>query len=300
MPALRASPNEITRKPVTVRAVHANAGVEAWYAVRLADLVREMHLDVERAIVPVYGSTMPEPEHAHDAPRNPSLVIKRALRSWGDKWVKRFDDISQELGQQFATKAYNATQTSMRAALKDAGFTVKFAPTPGSRAAYQATVAEQVNLIKSIPQQYLKDVESKVWQSVMKGSDMHTLSVDLRKTYGVTRERAALISRDQNNKAKAVIEKARRQELGITHAIWQHSAGGKTPRKTHIAMSGKAYLISEGMYDSDAGQYVLPGELINCRCTSRAIIPAFETVEQAEANARRNTPALQRAARRAR
>ena len=118
----------------------------------------------------------------------------------------------------------------------------------------------------------------------------------------MTRDRAATIARDQNNKAKATIERTRRQELGITHAIWQHSAGGKVPRATHIAMSGKPYLISEGMYDSAVGRYVWPGTEINCRCTSRAIIPAFETFESvaAKANAARESPLMKAARARAR
>jgi putative phage head protein len=41
----------------------------------------------------------------------------------------------------------------------------------------------------------------------------------LRKDYGISERRAAFIARDQTNKAKAAIEKARRQELGITEAI---------------------------------------------------------------------------------
>jgi len=76
----------------------------------------------------------------------------------------------------------------------------------------------------------------------------------------------------------------------------------KTPRKTHIAMDGKSYRIAEGMYDSAEGKYVLPGELINCRCTSRAVIPAFETVEKARARTRAGRPEalFNAAARRAR
>ena len=297
MPKLRADPPENSRKPVTVRAVHPSAAVHAWYFAELDALVAKMHAALQTGVLAVYGSLEPQ-ELAHDA-SNPSLLLKAALRKWGGLWVRKFDRMSLDLSKRFAKKAFGVTQTQMRAALKEAGFTVKFSPTPGSAAAYQAVVAEQVNLIKSIPAQYLKDVESQVWTSVMAGSDMHELSTKLRKTYGVTRERAALISRDQTNKAKAIIERARRQELGITHAIWQHSAGGKEPRATHVAMSGKAYPIAQGMWDSDAGQYVLPGELINCRCTSRAIIPAFETVESAEAGAR-ETPLLRAARARAR
>lgn len=282
---------------MTVRAIHASAAVHAWYFAEIDKLVGEMHAQVKHHILAAYGQLEPK-EFAHDA-KNPSLLLKAALRKWGGLWVAKFDKLSLDLGKAFTRKSFGITQTQMKAALKDAGFTVKFAPTPGAAAAYQAVVAEQVNLIKSIPQQYLKDVESKVWGSVMKGADMHTLSVDLRKTYGITRDRAAVIARDQNNKAKAIIEKTRRAELGITHAIWQHSAGGKVPRATHVAMSGKAYVIAQGMYDSDEGAYVLPGELINCRCTSKAIIPAFDTVENAEAR-QRETPYMRAARARAR
>jgi uncharacterized protein with gpF-like domain len=119
---------------------------------------------------------------------------------------------------------------------------------------------------------------------------MHALSVDLRETYGITRERAALIAGDQNAKAKATIERTRRQEIGVTHAIWMHSAGGKVPRKTHVKMDGKAYLISAGMWDSDEGAYVLPGELINCRCTSKAVLPAVDNVAEAVARAKASRP----------
>ncbi len=346
MPQLRADPPPNSRKPVTVRPIHASAALHAWYFAELDDAVNAMQAEVSRYVLAAYGSLEPQ-EHAMDARQypyevlvrggsagerstraaaeqlkarvlkqsngklsesdvviverqahdaaNPSILLRAALRKWGGLWVSKFDRLSLDLSQRFAKKSFNMTQTQMRAALKEAGFTVKFSPTPGSRAAYQAVVAEQVNLIKSIPAEYLKAVESKVWGSVMKGADMHALSADLRKTYGITRDRAALIARDQNAKAKAIIEKTRREELGITEAYWQHSAGGKVPRATHVAMSGKRYRLSEGMYDSAAGKYVLPGELINCRCTSKAIIPAFDT--QAPA---RETPLLRAAAARAR
>lgn len=296
MPKLRAPADPVTRKPATVRAIHASAAVHAWYFDELDRHIKRMQAEVEREILAVYGAFEPQ-THAMDA--NPSLLLRAALRKWGGLWVSKFDRLSLDLGAAFARKSFTITQAQMRAALKDAGFTVKFDPTPASRAAYQAVIAEQVNLIKSIPAEYLKAVESNVWGSVMKGGDMHALSTELKKSYGVTRDRAATIARDQNNRAKAIIEKTRREELGITHAIWQHSAGGKVPRKTHVAMSGKAYPLAQGMYDSDAGEYVLPGQLINCRCTSRAIIPAFETIESAEQRAK-ESPLLRAARGRAR
>lgn len=281
----------IKGKPVVVRAIHANAGVEAWYRRELDRLIDRMHKQISAEILGVYyeSGVAEAPDFAHDAkPRaaNPSLFIKRALARWGGLWTRRIDDLSIGLADKFATKNFNVTQTQLKAAFETAGFTVKFKPTPGSVTAYHAVAAENVNLIRSIPAQYLKDVQSHVWQSVMKGADQHTLSKKLNETYGVTKKRAALIARDQNNKAKAVIEQARRVELGITHAIWMHSAGGKVPRRTHVAMDAKPYLIAQGMYDSDEKEYVLPGQLINCRCTSKAVVPAFDNVKEATARAR--------------
>ncbi len=303
-------------KPVTVRAIHPNVGVRRWYEAELIAFVNVMHEDVRAAVLGAYSAIEPA-EFAHDTrsvfhplrvdaagnfacwypdmatdadPPNSSLFIRRALTRIGKKWTLKIEKLSLELSRKFARKAFGVTQIQMKAAFKDAGFTVKFDPTPGSIAAYQAVAAEQVNLIRSIPAQYLKDVQTKVWASVMKGGDMHALSVDLRETYGITRERAALIAGDQNAKAKATIERTRRQEIGVTHAIWMHSAGGKVPRKTHVKMDGKAYLISAGMWDSDEGAYVLPGELINCRCTSKAVLPAVDNVAEAVARAKASRP----------
>jgi SPP1 gp7 family putative phage head morphogenesis protein len=161
----------------------------------------------------------------------------------------------------------------MAAAFKRSGFTVEFKPTRASMQAYRAVAAENVGLIKSIPQEYLTDVQSNVWESVKAGADLSTLSKNLRETYGVAARRAAFIATDQNNKAKAIIEDTRRNELGIQEAIWQHSHAGKVPRHTHVRMNGKTYKIGVGMYDSAVKKYVWPGTEPNCRCTSRAIIP---------------------------
>lgn len=274
MPKLKAS-RKPGRKVATVRAVHPSAGVRVWYEQELDRLIEDMHNSLtehvaasyERARVRGFGT---------DAKVNPSLLIRRALSKWGRLWTDKLDSLSLDLAERFARKSFNVTQTQLKAAFKDAGFTVEFRPTTRSVQAYHAVVSEQVNLIKSIPSEYLKDVSTSVWQSVMNGGDMAKLSKDLQKNYNVTARRAAIIARDQNNKAKAVIEQTRRQELGITEAIWRHSSGGKVPRPSHVAHDGKRYNIATGWYDPDEGAYIWPGTLINCRCTSKAVIPAFE------------------------
>lgn len=261
------------KRPVVAPAVIPNRGVQAWYNASLRAIVDAAHDELLRLLTAAYGTTAPpDIGFAADAPSR-ITAIERAMAEWAKKWSARFDKMSLDLSLKFTARSFRATQYSMESAFKQAGFTVEFKPTRASMQAAQAVVAENVGLIKSIPSEYLTDVQSQVWQSVRAGADLSTLSQDLRKTYGVATRRAALIARDQNNKAKATIENVRRQQLGIKEAIWQHSSAGKVPRPAHVAMNNKTYDLATGMYDKTEKKYVWPGQLINCRCTSRAVLP---------------------------
>ncbi len=194
----------------------------------------------------------------------------------GNYWQERFDAVSVELSESFADKSLRHTDTAMMASLKQAGFAIQFKPTKSLFNALGAVVEENVSLIKSIPSKYLADVQGEVWRAVTSGYDLGTLTTTLQDKYGVsTFKRAATIARDQTNKAKAVIEAKRRMELGIKQAIWQHSGGGKEPRPAHVAAGRKnlVFDLDKGAYID--GEWIFPGELINCRCTSRMLIPGY-------------------------
>jgi len=40
-------------------------------------------------------------------------------------------------------------------------------------------------------------------------------------------------------------------------------------------MDGKKYDVAKGMWDPAVREYIFPGQLINCRCFSRSVIPGF-------------------------
>ena len=114
-------------------------------------------------------------------------------------------------------------------------------------------------------------------RAVQVGGDLGPLAQKLQHQYGVTRRRAAFIARDQNRKAFAVIERARYLELGVEQAIWRHSAGGKTPRPSHVkaGREGVIYDVAKGWFDPDVKEFIQPGQLPNCRCFARAILPGL-------------------------
>lgn len=245
--------------------IHANVGVEAWYTRQLQLLVDEMARQMQADVHAGWEHDKPDIGMAHD-----DWILTRVFTRWAERWTARMNTAAAELARQFATRSFAATQTSMMAALRDSGFTVRFQPTRRSVRAYELEIDQQVGLIKSIPQQFLTDVQSTVYQSVMEGGNLQRVVEDVKQKYGIAHRRAAFIARDQNNKAKAIIERERRRELGITRAKWRHSGGGKHPRPEHVEFSGKFYDIEQGAYLE--GVWTWPGMQPNCRCTDQAVI----------------------------
>lgn len=256
-------------KQKTTRPVHANAGVRARYQQDLDKLIDEMAHSIEYWIEAAYKNNTPD--MAMDA--LPSQVLARRLNEVGKRWIKRFDEMAATIAERFIQSGKKATDSSMQQSFKEAGWTVQFKPTKAIRDAMNASVVENVSLIKSIPQQYLKNVEGTIMRGVANGRDLKQISDELQKHYGVTKRRAAFIARDQANKANATVVQARRIELGLFKAVWIHSAGGKVPRASHVK-AGKdklEYDVREGAFID--GAYIQPGYLPNCRCVSRTVLP---------------------------
>jgi len=284
----------MARQPKVARAVHANRGIEQRYKRSLLALIDQMNASVEYWLTAGYRKEPPRMaalvEQAQDASvietkkrtakarydyekatYGPTAHIKRVLADLADRWIKRFDVWAPKIAEAYLQGMFKASDSAMRAALKDAGWTVEFKMTPAVRDAFQASLAENVGLIRSIPEKYLGQVEGIVMRSYSAGRDLHTMVKDLKALYPAVADRAELIARDQSNKANAVVNRARQLELGIETAIWMHSHAGKTPRPDHVAANGKRYKIAEGCLIS--GQYLQPGEAVNCRCTSRPVLP---------------------------
>ncbi len=257
-------------RPKILAPVHPNVGIEAAYRRKLDRLIDEMHRSLSYWLLAAYRAN--PPEMAQDD--SPAISIRRVLSRLSYRWRRRFDTAADELARYFATQAAQRSTASLAATLRKGGFSVRFKTTRAVNDVLQAAVAENVALIKSIAQQHLTAVEGHVMRSVQSGRDLKSLSDALQQQFGVTKRRAALIARDQNNKATAVIQRVRQQEVGITEAIWLHSGGGREPRPTHVKAGREhtRYKIVDGWFDPHEQKYIWPGELINCRCVARPVI----------------------------
>jgi SPP1 gp7 family putative phage head morphogenesis protein len=255
----------------TLAPVHANRGIEAKYRKALIKLVDAMNDSVTYWVESAYRNN--EPVLAQDA--SPSGELEESIRKLVRRWQRNFDKAAGLMSEHFAEDVSDRVDGALGKILGDAGWAIKFKMTPAQRDIIGATVNQNVALIKSIPRQYLLNVEGMVMRSVQTGRDLGQLSKDLQKQLQVTKRRAALIARDQNNKATSALQNARQRELGIKEAIWVHSSAGKHPRPTHVKNDGKKYDVAKGWYDPTVKEFIFPGQLINCRCFSRAVIPGF-------------------------
>ena len=209
---------------------------------------------------------------------SPARDVLAAFRANKRRWLRRWEYMAEWLARRVVSRVDRTTATGMKEAFKAAGFSVKMDGSRVLNSTVQALIAENVNLITSIAQDYLTDVEGIVTRGLSMGKDLGYVTDALHSRYDITRRRAAFIARDQMDKASMAIQRARDEKLGIEEGIWVHLPGQKTSRKTHEAMDGKRFKLTgddKGLYDSDVGMNVMPAELPGCRCVYRRVIPEF-------------------------
>lgn len=256
----------------TFRAIRPGSGIEAAYRKRLQQLLERVHASVMWWIAAEYKKH--PPALAQDA--SPFTFIRRLVNKVRDRWLKSIEQTAPKLAAYFATSVQKRVDTDLKKILKEGGFAVEVRPTKAMQDVQAASIEENVSLIKSIPEQYLGQVEQAVARVYANGHDLKQLTDELQKRFKVSKKRAAFIARDQSSKLTSQVNRIRSIENGLTVARWAHSRAGRVPRPTHLhLMNGQEFDLREGLFDPDpkVNRKVFPGELINCRCIARTVIP---------------------------
>lgn len=247
--------------------VYSNRGVAIRYRKAIDREISKMLDSLEYWLQAAYRKA--PPLIAQDA--SPVQEVKKIFARLAKYWLDRFNTRANEISAYHIGRMFRTSDKALQQSLKDAGWSVDFKMTKEMTDALNANIAANVGLIKSIPAQLLPQVEGIVMRSYSAGRDLDSMVKDIRALHPVSQKRAALIARDQSNKANAVVNRTRCLELGITEAKWMHSSAGKKPRPSHVKAHGTIYNIEKGCKID--GEYIQAGELINCRCTYRAILP---------------------------
>lgn len=265
-----------------------NAGAQARYGIHLTKLITIMTREVEENIKALFDGkiadeffTQQEEAAAMDA--SITSKAKILLNKLINRFTEMFSIASRKLSDDMVSDADSVSRTSLNASLRQLtnGLSLKTGIVPkGMEDVSKAIIQENVALIKSIPQDYLKNVSVAVMQSITTGNGLPDLIPKIQKYQGQTLRRARNIALDQTRKAYNSINKQRMQALGVKQFEWIHSGGGQHPRKSHIAMDGKIYSFDNlpviNKEQVDAGQEApvkgIPGQAINCKCTMAPVI----------------------------
>lgn len=126
-----------------------------------------------------------------------------------------------------------------------------------------------VELIKSIPAQYLDKVRDVVEKAFSTGQRWESVVEAIRHVGQVTKARAKLIARDQVGKMNSDFNRIRQTGLGITHYTWS-TAHDERVRRSHAALDGTTQEWNRPpLVDGEA---VNPGDAVNCRCAAIPIV----------------------------
>lgn len=175
-----------------------------------------------------------------------------------------------------------ASQANLGQSLRElsGGITLKTDAMPAPlKQAMQASVAENVQLIKSISGQYHTQIEGAVMRSLQPGGrGMADVREALAKYEGITDKRKDLIATDQVRKITTAMNVERAKSAGVKKFKWRHSKGGSEPRKLHLQLDGEVFSYDDPpVIDDKTGERGFPGQLINCRCQA---IPVIEWGEE--------------------
>lgn len=257
-----------------------SAALRAKYEKALRTLVMQMALETQKEVTRLFNSAIAD-DYFYDqfdlATMDASISnqSKKLINKLMDKFTELFSVKAPELAKTMVNSANQASVVALKSSIREltGGMTLKtdFIPN-GVKEVSSSSVAENVSLIKSIPEKYFTNITGSVMRSITTGQGLKDLVKDMRKYFGETDRRAKNIALDQTRKAYNSINKQRMMSAGYTKFKWLHSGGGQHPRKEHIAMNGNIYSFDDlPVIVPKTGERGIPGQAINCGCTMQPI-----------------------------
>jgi len=139
----------------------------------------------------------------------------------------------------------------------------------------EAQTIKNVSLIKSIPDEYFKSIETTVMNGTANGLRWESIAreiggiKDISSVNGKLQNRIKLIARNETSNLNASINKKRQENLGITQFRWETSEDERV-RSSHAKLDGKVFDWDD--LPTVDGVKTSPGRPINCRCVAVPII----------------------------
>lgn len=204
------------------------------------------------------------------------------LNSLQARFARFFRDRANHLSKNIFKRVDSASYKNLSESLKQisGGLTIKTPEMPAAlKEAMTASIAENVSLIKSIPQEFHRQIEGAVMRSMQPGgTGINDLIKAVEKYRGEVDRRAKNIARDQVRKITVACNTSRAKAVGIKKFEWIHSGASAEPRPYHKeVLNGQIFRFDDlPVIDPNTGETGLPGRLPNCKCSMRPIVDFSE------------------------
>lgn len=135
-----------------------------------------------------------------------------------------------------------------------------------------ALVLETTQWAKKLRDETLEMYTANTLRAMTNGDSIDSIIDQFGVMAGKRRDHARFTARNQVGNFNSIMNKTRAKKLGIEKAVWLTSNDERV-RPSHQARQGKEFDLSEGLYSSVDGKYLLPGTDYRCRCGYRMVIP---------------------------
>lgn len=146
---------------------------------------------------------------------------------------------------------------------------VSFAPTGK---AMREIMAEQVDLITSLPRRASERVHKLVIEGMTSGRRASEAATEIMRTGHVTKSQAMLIARTETSRTSTAMVEARAKFVGSDGYIWR-TTGDVDVRDRHRKLEGKFIRWDNPPIAGQNGERYHAGAGPNCRCTPEPVIP---------------------------
>lgn len=265
-----------------------NISEQMEYVRALKSLVKSVATQVEKEVVALFGT--PDAKEFYeqqeaaavgdDSISSQARILTNALI---EKYMRVFALRSRKLAVAMIRRTDKTSQRSLKTSLEklSANVTIKTNfKTNGLSEILNASVVENVSLIKKIGAKYLSSVQEQVMRSITTGNGLKDLIPALKTFYQDAGRHSKFVALDQTRKVYNQMNRERSQALGSLTFKWRHSGGGQHPRKSHQRLDGQIFKYSdppvinqERVDNGKAPERGFPGQAPGCKCI---IIPVLD------------------------
>lgn len=143
--------------------------------------------------------------------------------------------------------------------------------TDGLNSFVNAKSLETIGQVVKLKNDMLQNLSQNTLRLMSAGKNLETLYEEVTNTKQKNLKKSELVSRNELKAFNTQLNNKRASNLGIQKAVW-NTVGDERSRPCHVKRDGLEFDIEKGLYHSCDGEWLKPGEEINCRCFATYVV----------------------------